>query len=111
LKLLLANYGKPDKGEFRLQNGESANIAEIFHCVPQDARAWSQRLNLEWRTSRIRSTIESLGDEESLDDTNRDLMCRIYGTRLFKCSRIECNHFIIDSLLPNQATFGLWREC
>ena len=93
LKLFLEHYGIPEKREFGIRDGEFINIAEMLRCIPQDVRDWSQWFDLEWRTSCIRSVIESLGDEESLDDANRDLKKQIYGTQLFKCSRIECNHF------------------
>jgi hypothetical protein len=95
LKLFLEDYGVPDKRKSCLGDGEFSNVVRIFNCIPQDVSAWSEWFDLGWRTSCIRSTIDSLNDEENFDDANRDFMRQIYGTRLFKCSRIECDRFTI----------------
>lgn len=92
LQLFLEGYGSPAKREF-LCNGQSSNVAEIFRCIPQDAGAWTQWFDLEWKTSCLRKTIESLRDERNSDETDQVLMEDIYGLRRLKCSRIACDHF------------------
>ncbi len=93
LKLFVEDYGIPEKRDLCLQDTEPTNMAEIFRRIPQDGRARNQWFDLEWRTSYIRSTIESFGDEASPNYADRDLLWQFYGKRLFKCSRTECNHF------------------
>jgi ankyrin repeat protein len=89
LSLFLEDYGTFEKREL-LRN---SNAAEIFHCIPQDFGVWSQWFDLEWRTSRIRDAIESLGNELDFGDANRDLKRQIYGPERFKCPKIGCDHF------------------
>jgi ankyrin repeat protein len=93
LELFLEDYGIPDKRESYPRNRETRNVAEVLRCIPQDARARNQWFDVEWRTSCIRSTIESLREEGNLDEANADLIWQIYGVRRFKCPKIWCNHF------------------
>jgi ankyrin repeat protein len=92
--LIFDEYGKSERHEFRLGDRESRNVAEIVRCIPRDVGAWTQWFDLEWRTSCIRNSMETLRDDWVSDASKGRAMEQIYGPRLFKCSRIECAHFM-----------------
>jgi ankyrin repeat protein len=92
--LIFDEYGKSERHEFRLCDRESRNVAEIVRCIPRDVGAWTQWFDLEWRTSCIRNSMETLRDDWASDASKGRVMEQIYGPRLFKCSRIECAHFM-----------------
>jgi ankyrin repeat protein len=90
LRSFVEEYGVPEKSQYL---GRIQEDGDLLDSIPKDISAWSQWFDLEWRTRRVRGAIESLGNGSTSDDTDRDMMRDIYGTRLFKCSRLACNLF------------------
>jgi ankyrin repeat protein len=90
LRSFVEEYGVPEKSQYL---GRIQEEGDLLDSIPKDISAWSQWFDLEWRTCRVRGAIESLGNGSTSDDTDRDMMRDIYGTRLFKCSRLACNLF------------------
>lgn len=90
LRSFVEEYGVPEKRQYL---GRIQEDRDLVDSIPKDISAWSQWFDLEWRACRVRGAIESLGNGSTSDDTDRDMMRDIYGTRLFKCSRLACNLF------------------
>lgn len=90
LRSFVNEYGVPEKVQYLGRIQEDGHLIDF---IPKDISAWSQWFDLERRACHVRGTIESVGNGSTSDDTDRDMMRDIYGTRLFKCSRLACNLF------------------
>ena len=90
LRSFIKEYGVPEKSRYL---GRIQEDRDLLDSIPKDISAWSQWFDLEWRTYYVRGAIESLGNRSTSNDADRDMIRDIYGTRLFKCSRLACNLF------------------
>ncbi|KAL8707589.1 MAG: hypothetical protein Q9220_007430 [cf. Caloplaca sp. 1 TL-2023] len=73
---------------------DPGQIDEMIKDIPQDARSRDRRYQITLRTSRIRSVIEAMMEEFKDGNPARLVLCDMYGSRLFKCGKVDCRYYL-----------------
>ncbi|CEN59395.1 hypothetical protein ASPCAL01846 [Aspergillus calidoustus] len=88
LQSFVAEYGKAPEFKDKL-----SDIGELQRRLPSDLAKRYALFDLEERTSVLRSVLESVRSDDSLQQDKRGTLNTIYGFKSFKCPRPWCLRF------------------
>ncbi|KAJ0425196.1 hypothetical protein BJY00DRAFT_308523 [Aspergillus carlsbadensis] len=93
LQLFISGYGKA----FRLTEMSTADTFsaphKLYQQLPSDPVKIYALFDLERRTSLIRSVLEGVRNDDSLQQERKMTLKAVYGPESYKCSRPWCVHF------------------
>ena len=102
---------KDDLSPIPKVGSEIQQALDFFRKLPGRTKDRNERFDIEWRTAQIRGQLEAR--EESLipGTMQRTLFHEMYGTRLFRCPKPECEYYFrgFDSRAQRQRHIE-WHE-
>ena len=75
-------------------SGRPVQLLSLLKKVPEKARDRNKCFDIEWRTLRIRRQLECLAEHLGPDTAERRSTHIMYGMRLFKCPKLDCEMFL-----------------